>query len=118
MPSISLSSGASEESSLFIPFIITDLLSGDVKFIQSLNITSYTSGILSPSLSCNGGSSLLVKFGSVVPTFDIAGNCDTKNRPATTNTVNSSVDWERRNQITYRVQLTVIWGCTKTALIE
>ena len=70
----------------------TGLLSGEEKFIHSLNKFSWTSGILSPSESVAGGLSPSVRFGSVVPTLDIAGNCETKNKPETTRTVISSVD--------------------------
>jgi hypothetical protein len=70
----------------------TGLLSGEEKFIHSLNKFSWTSGILSPSESVAGGLSPWVKFGLVVPTFEIAGNCETKNKPKTTRTVMRSVD--------------------------
>ena len=52
----------------------TARLSGEEKFIQSLNKFSCTSGILSPSESVAGGLSPSVLLGSVVPTFEIAGN--------------------------------------------
>ena len=48
--------------------------------------------MLSPSESVAGGLSPSVKLGLVVPTFEIAGSCETKNKPRTTRIVISSVD--------------------------
>ena len=48
--------------------------------------------MLSPSESVAGGLSPSVKLGLVVPTLDMAGNCETKNKPRTTRIVMRSVD--------------------------
>jgi len=47
-----------------------------------------------------GGPSPSVRLGLVVATFEIAGNCETKNSPDITRKVIRSVDCERRIGIT------------------
>ena len=65
-----------------------------------------------------GGRAPSVKLGLVVPTFEIAGNCETKNNPRTTRTVIKSVDCERRIGITSGRGSTQAYRTTESALIE